>query len=99
MRPQVSQHFGACCQVTEGVVTEPGLQADSPSYTILTCGAILRAGQAGHIPGTCACARPKERSPPAVTSLGTASAGPHRLVFRAGVESVAEAGLRRRSPV
>ena len=29
MKPQVSQHFGECCQVTERGVTEPGLQADS----------------------------------------------------------------------
>ena len=31
MKPQVSQHFGECCQVTEGGVTEPGLQAESRS--------------------------------------------------------------------
>jgi hypothetical protein len=29
MKPQVSQHFGEYCQVTESGVTEPGLQADS----------------------------------------------------------------------
>lgn len=31
MKPQVSQHFGECCQVTEGGVTEPGLQVGSPT--------------------------------------------------------------------
>ena len=30
MKPQVSQQFGECCQVTESGVTEPGLQANSP---------------------------------------------------------------------
>jgi hypothetical protein len=28
VKPQVSQHFGECAQVTESGVTEPGLQAD-----------------------------------------------------------------------
>ena len=36
MKPQVSQHFGEYCQVTESGVTEPGLQADSPPFTSLT---------------------------------------------------------------
>jgi hypothetical protein len=31
MKPQVSQHFEEYCQVTEGRVTEPGLQAGSPT--------------------------------------------------------------------
>ena len=30
MKSQVSQDFGGCCQVTEGGVTEPGLQAAHP---------------------------------------------------------------------
>ena len=28
MQPQISEHFGKCCQVTESGVPEPGLQAD-----------------------------------------------------------------------
>ena len=31
MKPQVSQHFGEFCQVTESGVTEPGLQAEALS--------------------------------------------------------------------
>ncbi len=31
MKPQVSHHFGESCQVTESGMTEPGLQAGSPT--------------------------------------------------------------------
>ena len=62
MKPQVSQHFGESCQVTEGGVTEPGLQAGSPPFIALTCNAVSRAGQVGHIPGTSAYVRLKALS-------------------------------------
>jgi hypothetical protein len=38
VKPQVSQHFRECYQVTEAGLTEPGLQAGSPLHIALTCG-------------------------------------------------------------
>jgi hypothetical protein len=38
VKPQVSQHFGESCQVTESGMTEPGLQADS----LPPCARVLR---------------------------------------------------------
>ena len=40
VKPQVSQHSGKGYQVTESGLTEPGLQADSPLATALTCWAL-----------------------------------------------------------
>jgi hypothetical protein len=38
---------------------DPAYRPAHPLHAALTCGAIPHGGQAGHIPGTCACARPK----------------------------------------
>jgi hypothetical protein len=45
MKPQVSQHFGECCQVTKVGETEPGLQVGSPLTSRVLRLGVLRVAE------------------------------------------------------
>ena len=49
MKPQVSQDFGGCCQVTEGGVTEPGLP--TLPHPLVVCTNLTQADPGQHLVG------------------------------------------------
>ncbi len=63
---------GECWKIMGKGMTELGLQADSPTFVLLTCGAARVIMQPGHSGGTCApmCECPVERVTSTAAGIG-----------------------------